>query len=77
MLHHYGLLAPAATPRAIVDKLASEVAKILAMPDIRERLLSRGMEPFVSTPDPFAALIKADLAKYIRIIKTANIKLEN
>lgn len=73
----YGLLAPAATPRAIVDKLASEVAKILAMPDIREKLLSQGMDPFVSTPDQFAALIKADLAKYIRIIKTANIKLEN
>jgi len=73
----YGLLAPAATPRGIVERLASEIARILAIPDIREKLVSQGMEPFVSTPDQFAALIKADLAKYIRIIKTANIKLEH
>ena len=72
----YGLLAPAATPRAVIDKLAAEIAKILAMPDIRDKLLSQGMNPFVSTPDQFAALIKADLAKFTRIIKTGNIKLE-
>jgi tripartite-type tricarboxylate transporter receptor subunit TctC len=73
----YGLLAPAATPRAIVDKLSAEIAKILAMPDIREKLSSQGMEPFVSTPDQFAALIKSDFAKFARIIRAANIKLEN
>ena len=72
----YGLLAPAATPRAIVDKLGAEIAKILSTPDIREKLVSQGMEPFISTPDQFAALIKADLAKYTRIIKTGNIRLE-
>ena len=55
---------------------AAEIAKILAMPDIRDKLLSQGMNPFVSTPDQFAALIKADLAKFTRIIKTGNIKLE-
>ena len=72
----YGLLAPATTPRAIVGKLAAEIAKVLTMPDIREKLLSQGMEPFISTPDQFAALIKADLAKFTAIIKSANIKLE-
>ncbi len=72
----YGLLAPAATPRAIVGKLGAEIAKVLTMPDIREKLLSQGMEPFISTPDQFAALIKADLAKFTAIIKSANIKLE-
>jgi tripartite-type tricarboxylate transporter receptor subunit TctC len=72
----YGLLAPSATPRAIVDKLSAEVARILAMPDIREKLTSQGMEPLTTTPDQFAALIKSDLAKYTRVIKTANIKLE-
>jgi tripartite-type tricarboxylate transporter receptor subunit TctC len=46
------------------------------MPDIRESLLSQGMEPFISTPDQFTALIKADLATFTRIIKSANIKLE-
>src|SRR4029077_8051317 len=50
----YGFLAPSATPRGIVDKLSAEVAKILAMPDIREKLTSQGMEPFTTTPDQFA-----------------------
>ena len=72
----YGLLAPAATPRAIVDKWGAEMAKVLAMPDIREKLSSQGMEPFISTPDQFTALIKAEHAKFARIIKTGNIKLE-
>src|SRR5205085_4221527 len=72
----YGLLAPAATPGAIVSKLGAEIARTLAMPDIRERLLSQGMEPYISTPEQFATLIKADFAKYTRIIKSANIKLE-
>lgn len=72
----YGLLAPAATPRAIVDKWGTEMAKVLSMPDIREKLLTQGLDPFISTPDQFAALIKADLVKFARIIKTGNIKLE-
>src|SRR5262245_27957575 len=72
----YGLLAPSAAPRAVVDKLNAEMAKILAMPDIREKLSSQGMDPLVSTPDQFAALIKSDLVKFARIIKAGNIKLE-
>jgi tripartite-type tricarboxylate transporter receptor subunit TctC len=72
----YGLLAPAATPRAVIDKLGAEISKIVSMPDIREKLLSQGMNPLVSTSDQFAALIKADLTKFARIIKTGNIKLE-
>ena len=72
----YGLLAPAATPRAIIDKWGADMAKVLSMPDIREKLLSQGLDPFISTPDQFAALIKADSAKIARIIKTGNIKLE-
>jgi tripartite-type tricarboxylate transporter receptor subunit TctC len=72
----YGLLAPSATPRPIVDRLGAELAKVLAMPDIREKLSSQGMEPLVSTTDQFAALIKTDLAKYAQVIKSANIKLE-
>ena len=72
----YGFLAPAATPRAIVDKWGAEMAKVLSMGDIREKLLSQGMDPFISTPDQFAALIKADLVKFARIIKTGNIRLE-
>jgi len=73
----HGILAPAATPKPIVDKLSAEIAKILAMPDIKEKLYSQGMDVFISTPERFAALLKADAAKYASVIKTANIKLEN
>ena len=72
----YGLLAPAATPRPIVDKVNADVGKVLAMADIRDRLVTQGMDPFSANPDQFAALIKSDFAKYAKIIKTANIKLE-
>ena len=72
-----GIFAPGATPKGIVDKLSAELARILAMPDIKEKLVFQGMEPFINSPDQFAALIKADLAKFAKLIKTANIQLEN
>ena len=59
----YGVFAPAATSKAIIDRLASEMGRIVAMPDIREKLLSQGLESFVSTPDQFAMLLKSDMAK--------------
>jgi len=73
----WGVLAAAGTPQPIVDKLSTEIAKILATPDIKEKLDSQGVVPFLSTPDQFAALMKADTAKWARVIKTANIKLDN
>ena len=72
----YGFLAPAATPKPIIDKLATEVAKVLALPSVKEQLVSQGMTPFVSTPEQFAALIRTDFAKYKKIASSANIKLE-
>jgi tripartite-type tricarboxylate transporter receptor subunit TctC len=73
----YGVLAPAGTPKPIVDLLSGEIRKVLIAPDVRENLSSQGMDPFICTPEVFAALLKADMAKYAKIIKTANIKLEN
>ena len=73
----FGLVVPASTPRDIIGKLADEVNRMQATPDFRESLSSQGGEPFTSTPAQFAALIKADLARYARIIKEANIKVEN
>ena len=72
----YGVVVPAGTPKEIIQKLSTEIARILVLPDIKEKLDSQGFEPFVSTADEFAALIKEDTTKYARIIKTANIKLE-
>jgi len=72
----YGFLAPLGTPKGIIDKLSAEITKLLGMPDFREELSRRGVTPLISTPDQFTALMKADLAKYAKLIKAANIKLE-
>ena len=70
----YGLLAPAGTPKVIIDKLAIEIGKVLAMPDVKEKLSSQGLGPFISSPEQFGLLMKADMEKYAKIIKAANIE---
>ena len=72
----YGVLAPAGTPKPIIDKLSVEIARILALPDVREQLGTLGVDPFVSSPEEFGTLMKAEMAKWGKVIKTANIKLE-
>jgi tripartite-type tricarboxylate transporter receptor subunit TctC len=71
-----GVVMPAGAPKPVIDKMSAEIARILAMPDVRERLVSQGAEPFVSTPAQLAAKIKADTVSYAKVIKTANIKLD-
>jgi tripartite-type tricarboxylate transporter receptor subunit TctC len=71
-----GVLAPAATPKPIIDKLTAEIQKITGMPDIVEKLHSLGQEPFYRTPEQFAELMRADYDKYGKLVKAANIKLE-
>jgi len=73
----YGILAPAGTPKEIIHKLSGEIARIVAMPEVKKEIAAQGMEPFVTNPDEFAALMRADFAKYAKIIKAANIKVEN
>jgi tripartite-type tricarboxylate transporter receptor subunit TctC len=70
-----GILAPAGTPGGIVAKLSAELAAILATPATQDWLHSLGMAPFVSTPEQFAALMKAEMVIYGKIIKAANIKM--
>jgi tripartite-type tricarboxylate transporter receptor subunit TctC len=72
----FGIAVPAGTSKEIINKMSREVAAILATPDVQELLVNQGSEAFISTPEQTAALIKADTAKYARIIKTANIKIE-
>ncbi len=71
-----GMLATGGTSSAIVTRLSVEIAKVLAMPDIRERLIASGMEPFHSGPEQMAAQMKLDYAEAAKVIKTANIKIE-
>jgi len=70
----HGILAPLATPKPIIDRLAAEVARILAMPDTIESLAALGMVPFSSTPEQFAALLRSDTVRFAEVIKAANIK---
>jgi tripartite-type tricarboxylate transporter receptor subunit TctC len=71
-----GILAPARTPRPVVTRLCDQVAKILAMPDIAEKLVNSGMEPYYTGPENMAAQMKSDYAETARVIKSANIKME-
>lgn len=71
----YAMLAPGGTPRDIVAKLSAEIAKILATPDMKEKLVALGADPFISNPDEFAAVMRADSARYEKVVKGANIKV--
>ena len=72
----FGLLLPARTPRDIVALLNREILKILRMPDVRERLAAQGAEAVGNTPEEYAASLKADLARWAKVVKTANIRAE-
>ena len=65
----YGLFAPNGTPRAIILKVNADVKKVLAMPEIRDRLAGEGAEVAPSTPEEFAQLIKSDMGKWSRVVK--------
>jgi tripartite-type tricarboxylate transporter receptor subunit TctC len=71
-----GLLAPAATPPAIVSKLQREIARILALPDVRERFAAVAAEPVASTPAQFRAHIEAEIARWAAVAKRANLTLD-
>lgn len=72
----YGFLAPAGTPRPVVDRLNADILKALAQKDVRERMTRQGMEPGGSTPDEFAKFIKSETIKYAKVVKAAGIRAE-
>lgn len=72
----YGAIAPAGTPRQIVDKLSSEIGRILSLPDVKENPVANGLASYVLTSDQFGAMIRSDAARYGKIIKAAGIKIE-
>jgi tripartite-type tricarboxylate transporter receptor subunit TctC len=71
-----GIIAPARTPRAAINRLATEVAAILAAADTLDFLARQGAEPLISTPEQADALIRSELARYGKIIKQAGIKFQ-
>ena len=71
-----GVLAPAGTPKAIIGKLSTEIAAMLATPNVKERLEGLGVTILVSTPEQFGAIIKSDITMYQKVIRTANIRVD-
>ena len=76
MLSWFGLLAPANTPPAIVTRLNADMAKVLALPDVRAALTAQGFEVQGGTPEQFGDYIRREIAKITKIAKAANVKAE-
>ncbi|CAN7703895.1 tripartite tricarboxylate transporter substrate binding protein [Caballeronia sp. LjRoot31] len=70
----YGILAPAHTPKEVVDRISADIAKVQAMPDIKKALADQGMEVLTTSPAQFGGLMSSDLARYTQIVKTSNLK---
>src|SRR3954469_8366152 len=71
-----GIVAPAGTPKDIVDLLAREIKKSVARPEVRERLAKLGFRPVANTPEEFAARIKAEIEKWGKVVHDANLRIE-
>ena len=69
----FGVLAPAGTPQSILTKVSEDIAKVLEMPDVKEKLLAQGSIPAPTTPSEFDAINKSDTERYGKILKEAGI----
>jgi len=72
----YGILAPADTPKEIIDRLQREIARAIASPKLSQVLINMGLQPASNTPDEFRLLIKSEIEKWGKVIRAANIKGE-
>ncbi|MCC6209910.1 MAG: tripartite tricarboxylate transporter substrate binding protein [Burkholderiales bacterium] len=72
----FGLVVRAGTPKAVVDRIQADTARILQKPDVKARLEGMGLEVVGSTPEQFEAFVRAEMAKWARLIKEANIRIE-
>lgn len=71
-----GVLAPAGTPKEIVNKLNGEMVKILQMPEVKDRLYSQGFEIFTSTPEQFGAYLRTEIVKWARLVKSSGASVD-
>jgi tripartite-type tricarboxylate transporter receptor subunit TctC len=75
-LQWFGLFAPAGTPKEVISKLHGEIVKSLQLPDVQERLTGLGADVVGNTPEEFAAFLKADAAKWAKVVKESGAKIE-
>ncbi|WP_232532970.1 MULTISPECIES: tripartite tricarboxylate transporter substrate binding protein [Ramlibacter] len=72
----FGLFAPARTPRAVIDRLNAELVKILAMPDVRQKLAVHGVQPGGGTPDALRDFLASDIDRWGKVVREAGIRAE-
>jgi tripartite-type tricarboxylate transporter receptor subunit TctC len=72
----FGFMAPGGTPQRLIQKISADVARIVATPEIQERILSQASEPVGNRPEDYAAFINAEIVKWRGVIKQANIKVD-
>ncbi|MDB5923962.1 MAG: hypothetical protein JWN13_2898 [Betaproteobacteria bacterium] len=76
MVQWFGVLVPAATPKPAIGKLHGEMVKALRLPDVKQRFHQLGAEPVGNTSEEFAALIRSEIIKWAKVVKTAGIRLD-
>ena len=69
----YGVLAPAGTPRPIVERLAREIDRVLKLPDVRDTLLKRGSDAVGGTPDEAARFLRREVDKWTKVVVRSNL----
>ncbi|MFO1196040.1 MAG: tripartite tricarboxylate transporter substrate binding protein [Burkholderiaceae bacterium] len=72
----FGLFAPGATPPAVVRQINADLAEALRNPEIADKVAKAGGDPFLTTPEEFAALLKADIAKWAKVVRDSGAKLD-
>jgi len=72
----YGLLAPAGTPRVVIDRLNSEAGKVMSSASLKEQFATQGVEPAFSSPEEFGAYLKSEVAKWAKVVKQTGAKPE-
>ncbi|WP_108646319.1 Bug family tripartite tricarboxylate transporter substrate binding protein [Polynucleobacter rarus] len=76
MKNWYGLLAPAGTPKAIIDKLNAAIVKVVSTPEIKEQFYAQGSEPTSNSPQEFSQFIREETERMSKVVKKAGIKIE-
>jgi tripartite-type tricarboxylate transporter receptor subunit TctC len=71
-----GIMAPAGTPQAVVDKLNAEINQVLKRPDVKDAWGKQGAEPMIMTPAEFDTYLRGDIDKWAKVIQTAGIKVQ-
>ena len=70
----YGVHVPARTPQPIIEALNKELLRVLALPDVAERIVAQGMDPAPTTPEQFQGFVKSEVTRWTRLIADAGIK---